>query len=113
MLVRINNTKAVDMLLERLRFWSDDEIIHNLYEIMYKNYINSGVFDDCEFDVVAIVDNDYINFCDVIAEGVEAYEDIKELYEACGTTDISCEYEKNHGYSFIEAEYKGSFLCRW
>ena len=53
-----------------------------------------------------------INYCDVVSEGDEAYEDIKTLYDAEGLTDISCEYGTNHGYSFIEAEYDGNFLCR-
>ena len=66
MLVNIDNSRAVDMLLERLEHWTDD-----------------------------------------------AYEDIKALYDAEGLTDISCEHGKNHGYSFIEAEYDGNFLCRY
>jgi hypothetical protein len=80
---------------------------------MYENYVDGGVFDGGDFDVMAIVDNDYVNWCDVISEGDEAYTDIKELYIREGITDISCEYELNHGYSFIEAEYDGSFLVRY
>jgi hypothetical protein len=113
MLVNIDNTRAVDMLLERLEHWTDDVITYRLYEAMYESYIDSGVFDGGEFDVMAIVDNDYINYCDVVSEGDEAYVDIKELYIREGIADISCEYELNHGYSFIEAEYDGSFLVRY
>ena len=42
-----------------------------------------------------------------------AYFYIKQLYEQKGICDISCEYELNNGYAYIEAEYNGSFLCRW
>ena len=112
MTIKIEESKAVDLLLERLENWTDDETIYKLYESMYENYVSGGCFDGCEFDVMQIVDNDYINYCDVISEGDEAYEDIKALYEKEGLSDISCEEEFNHGYSFIEAEYKGSFLVR-
>lgn len=113
MLVNIDNDKAVDMLLERLSYWTDDETTHKLYESMYENSVYGGVFDGEEFDIMYIVDNDYVNWCEVVSEGEEAYEDIKQLYEQEGLTDISCEHELNHGFSFIEAEYDGSFLCRY
>ena len=112
MFVSIDNERAVDMLLERLEHWTDDIITHRLYEEMYENYVYNGCFDGGDFDVMAIVDNDYVNWCTVISEGDEAYEDIKKLYDEQGCTDISCEYELNHGYSYIEAEYKDSFLVR-
>lgn len=113
MLVNIDNGRAVDMLLERLEHWTDDITTYRLYEAMYEHYVDGGVFDGGDFDVMAIVDNDYVNYCDVISEGDEAYEDIKELYEQEGCTDISCEHGLNHRYSYIEAEYDGSFLVRY
>lgn len=112
MLVNIDNGRAVDMLLDRVEYWTDDVTTYRLYEAMYEHYVDGGVFDGGDFDVMAIVDNDYVNWCTVIEEGDEAYEDIKRLYEQEGCTDISCEYELNHGYSYIEAEYEGSFLVR-
>lgn len=113
MTIKIEESKAVDLLLERLESWTDDETTHKLYEAMYENAVWGGCFDGCEFDVMQIVDNDYVNWCDVISEGDEAYEDIKALYEKEGLSDISCEKEFNHGYSFIEAEYEGNFLVRY
>ena len=112
MLVNIDNSRAVDMLLERLEHWTDDLVTYRLYESMYENYVDGGVFDGGNFDIMAIVDNDYVNWCTVISEGDEAYEDIKKLYDEQGCTDISCEHELNHGYGFIEAEYDGNFLVR-
>ena len=79
---------------------------------MYESYIEGGVFDHGEFDVMSIVDNDYINWCTVLSEGDTEYDGIKELYDRDGLTDISCEKELNGGYSFIEAEYDGCFLVR-
>lgn len=113
MLVNIDNERAIEMLLERLEKWTDDETTYKLYEAMYKNYVYGGCFDGCEFDIIAIVDNDYVNYCDVISDGDDAYADIKKLYETEGLGDVSCEHGLNNGYSFIEAEYQGSFLVRW
>ena len=112
MYVNIDNDMALEMLLNRLEHWTDDIATYRLYEIMYENYVDGGCFEGGEFDVMAIVDNDYVNWCTVVSEGDEAYEDIKKLYEEEGCTDISCEHELNHGYSFIEAEYDNCFLVR-
>lgn len=113
MLVKIDENQAVNMLLERLEHWTDDLITYRLYEAMYENYIYSGCFDGGEFDVIAIVDNDYINYCDVIAPGDDAYNDIKKLYNSEGCGDISCNHTLNNGYNFIEAEYDSYFLVRY
>ena len=112
MLVKIDNERAIEMLLERLEYWTDDHTTYRLYEAMYEGYVYSGCFDGGDFDIMAIVDNDYINYCTVISEDDEAYEDIKKLYNAEGLGDISCEHDLNNGYSFIEAEYENSFLVR-
>lgn len=112
MLVNIDNNMALDMLMNRLVDWTDDYTTYRLYEQMYESYIDGGVFDGSSFNVMAIVDNDYVGWCDVISDGDEAYEDIEKLYEEQGLGDISCEHELNHGYNFIEAEYNKSFLVR-
>ena len=112
MLVKISEEQALEMLMDRVGYWTDDFTTCRLYETMYESYVDGGVFEGGEFDVMVIVDNDYINWCRVISEGDEAYEDIKKLHDEQGCRDISCEYELNHGYSFIEAEYNGSFLVR-
>jgi hypothetical protein len=113
MLVEVNEEKAIEMLLERLEHWTDDHTTYKLYEQMYESYVWGGCFDGCRFDVMQIVDNDYINYCDVVCEGDDAYDDIKTLYERDGLGDISCEHDLNNGYNFIEAEYNESFLVRW
>ena len=112
MLVNIDNDTALEMLIDRLKFWTDDPDVIALYEKMYENYIDCGCFDGREFDIMTIIDNDYINYCDVISPGDDCYNDIKSLYDREGITDISCE-EENHGYNFIEAEHNGYFLVRY
>ena len=114
MLVNIDDDTALNLLLDRLSHWTDDAITHELYRAMYENYIDGGVFENMEFDVMQIVDNDYINYCDVISPGDDEYTGIKLLYDLQGLGDISCEkYEYNISYNFIEAEYKGHFLVRY
>lgn len=112
MLVNIDNDTALEMLIDRVGFWTDDEDVIELYSRMYESYIEGGCFEGGDFDVMDIVDNDYVNWCNVISEGDEEYEDIKQLWDEEGCRDISCEHELNHGYDFIEAEYNGNFLVR-
>lgn len=111
MYIKIDEDMALEMLVNRVKFWTDDIVTIRLYESMYENYIDSGCFDNAEFNVMMIVDNDYINWCEVISEGDDAYEVIKILFNTQGIGDISC--DNDFGYSYIEAEYDGSFLVRW
>lgn len=113
MLVNIDNNAVLEMLINRLKFWTDDADVIALYNQMYENYIDWGCFDGGEFDVMVIVDNDYINYCDVISPEDNRYDDIKSLFDRDGLGDISCDYELNCGYNFIEAEYNGYFLVRY
>lgn len=111
MLVKIDNDTALDMLMDRVSQWTEDEDVQELYRQMYENYIDGDVFDGGEFNVNAIVDNDYVNWCDVLGDGDTEYEEIKRIYDEQGLGDCSCESES--GISYIEAEYHGMFLIRW
>jgi len=104
MYCKIDNDLALDMLMDRLDFWTDDPTTKELYEQMYENAIEEGVFEGGEFNVMHIVDNDYVNWCTVYEEGDECYEDIKTVWDN-GKRDVD-----NLGY--IEAEADGAFLIR-
>lgn len=95
--VKIDEDTALNMLCERVNHWTDDEATRDLFYKMYENSINSGCFESCEFDPMVIVDNDYINYCQVV--GADECPEIVKLYKA-GEYDISCE---GLGYSYIEA----------
>lgn len=72
--VMIDEDKLIDMLLERLGFWTDDPDTLKLYEMYYENMVYGGCFDGAELDIMAIVDNDYVNWLDVIsAEDFDNY----------------------------------------
>lgn len=110
--VKIDEERALDLLMDRVAYLTDDEDVQKLYEQMYENYIFNGCFDGIDFDINLIVDNDYINYCKVICEGDAEYTEIDGIYKNQGLGDCSCEVEKS-GYSFIEAEYKSMYLVRY
>lgn len=99
--IKIENETALDMLIERLKVWTDNREAIALYEKMYESYIDGGCFDGCEFDPMVIVDNDWVNYCKIISAGDEDFDSVlKEYKENDGCGDISC---GNTGYSFIES----------
>lgn len=81
MLVNLDNYDALDMLVERVREWTDDEEVVRLYEEYYRNLIEEGAFDGGDFNVDEIVDNDWINWTEVGTreEIEEQYEDLDEI----------------------------------
>jgi len=109
--VQIEESDALEMLEDRVEFWTKDHDVIDLFDQMYTNYLENGLFDGCNFDVMAIVDNDYINYCSVIDDSDSNFEKIMELALE-GECDISCE---DLGYSYIEAfnEEKGLILVRY
>lgn len=111
--IKIEESNLLEMLVERVKFWDRSEIEANLYEKMYESEIDAGCFEGAEIDVNLIVDNDVINYCNIIKEGDSEFNSILQLYKEQGLGDISME---SH-YSFIEAvddENKPkAFLVRW
>lgn len=99
--VKIENKTALNMLMNRVKFWRSDSTTLELFEKMYENYINNGFFEDCEFDVMKIVDNDVVNWCSEINKGDKDFKKLLKLYKK-GEYDISCEC-LDCGASFIEA----------
>ena len=98
-LVEIDDDEILDMLLDRLEeYWHPDQEVYDLYEKMYQNYLDQGVFEGSTLNIAEIVDNDLVNYCDVISEGDDDFEKVVELYKN-GDYDISTET----AYSFIEA----------
>lgn len=87
--VRIDEDDVIDMLLDRLNYWTDDIVTHKLYEGYYERMVYDGCFDGMELNVMSIVDNDYVNWLDVITE-----EDFENYH-------IDDEYDER-----IEARYE-------
>ena len=112
--IQMDECNLLEMFEDRVRFWTDDEDIIKLYSKMYEWEIDAGMYDNRKVDVMIIVDNDWINYTEVLSDGDKYYDGIDELYHRQGLGDISCNHEENpNGYSYIEAEYKGMYLLRW
>ena len=105
--VTLENDEALDMLMDRLSVWTDDRDVQNLYAQMYESYIDGGCFDGGSFNVMEIVDNDYVNYCSTIYKEECSEEDWNKLVELYndGERDISCEEFEGDEIcgSFIEA----------
>lgn len=111
--IKIEESVLLDMLIDRVEFWDRSEAEMNLYKKMYESEIEAGCFEGVEIDVNSIVDNDVINYCNIIEEGDSEFNSIMKLYKEEGLGDISME---SH-YSFIEAvddeEEPKAFLVRY
>ena len=92
MYVLIDNDTAISLLMDRVEFWTDDRDVLELFEIYYTNMVEDGCLDGAEFDVMRIVDNDYINWFSVFSdEGLEEEDWI---------TDDRI-YAKYNGYNLV------------
>lgn len=98
--VKIESEDLVDLLMNRLKVWTQDETILELYRKMYEDYCDSGCWDGCEFDVMQIVDNDWVNYCKIIDESDVEFDELLKIYKEQGLGDCSCECDC--GCSFIE-----------
>lgn len=108
--VKIDKDWLLQMLLERCDFWETSRENEDLFEKIYSNYIENGVFDGAELNIMAIVDNDVINYTTIIEDGDEDFQEVLEQHRQ-GEYDISCQT----CYSFIEAvsDDEKRILVRW
>ncbi len=108
--ILVDEDQLLEYFMDRVERWTDaDNIEYRLFEEMYENYIDQGVFDDQEIDIMSIVDNDYINYCTILRKGDEYWDEIDAIYQEQGLGDCSME---SSTYDFIEAEYNGNYLVR-
>ena len=70
--VKIDESDLLEMLVDRVGYWTDDRDILNLYEQYYDSMVYGGCFDGAELDISSIVDNDYVNWLTVVDR--EEYE---------------------------------------
>lgn len=66
--VTIDEGMLVELLLDRVEFWTSDRATIDLYRDYYEKLIDSGYFEGCELDIISIVDNDYVNNLTTISE---------------------------------------------
>lgn len=78
MYVNIDNYDAIDMLVERVKCWTDDDDTIELFEQYYTRMVEDGCFDGCNFDIMSIVDNDYVNNTTIVTR--DEFEKDREDY---------------------------------
>ncbi len=115
--VSISIDTALELFENRLdtvlNWWSDIEY-KKLYLDMYKTYLEQGIFENTELDVMEIVDNDVVNYCSIIHENYIDFRKLYKLYQQ-GYRDVSCEDFEEYSINYIEAyddELK-AFLVRY
>ena len=81
--VKIDEDTLLEMLLDRVEFWTSDEPVINLYRDYDEGLVYSGCFEGCTLDSMSIVDNDYCNYLAPISKedfeqwGIESKMDDK------------------------------------
>ena len=78
MYVNIDNYDAIEMLVERVKYWTDDDDTIELFEQYYTHMVEGGCFDGGNFDVMSIVDNDYVNNTTIVTR--EEFEKDRDEY---------------------------------
>lgn len=59
--IKIDEDILLDILMNRVEYWTNNECVQDLFRDYYKGLVYSGCFDNCELDINLIVDDDYIN----------------------------------------------------
>lgn len=76
--VRIDEDTLIEMLVERVKAWTDDEETIELFEQYYDNMVNGGCFEGADIDIMSIVDNDYVNNTSTMDK--DEFEQARSLY---------------------------------
>lgn len=99
-IIKIDEDDALEMLMDRVHYWTDNPEVLELYSQMYWEMIDNGLFDGgSSFDPKSIVDNDYVNWCRTIEKSDENFDAILELYKN-GEREVG---GKGFGFERIEA----------
>lgn len=59
--VQIDEIVLLNLLMNRLEYWTTDSDVLKLYEEYLQDLIDSGCFEGAELDIIVFVDNLYIN----------------------------------------------------
>jgi hypothetical protein len=76
--IQMDSDDMIEALIERVGSWTNDSDVIELFEQYYENAVENGCFDGCEFNVMSIVDNDYVNNTSVITRS--EYEEKREEF---------------------------------
>lgn len=115
MTVTIDEEDFLELLMNQLKGWTTDETALELFKEMYEHAIDDGVFSSNKMTVAAIVNNDWLNYCDVIykKDDEKLYNRLMEFAKN-GQYDVSGEDWDDYNYSpeYIEAYNDDAVLIR-
>ena len=66
--VQVNEEDLLDLLMQRVEYWTTDTYILSLYEQYLKDLIDGGYFEGANLDINLIIDNLYINDTQIMDE---------------------------------------------
>jgi hypothetical protein len=103
-MVKMRTDDLYNLFYDRLQRWRNkDSKDFKLFMKYYERCIDDGIFENMELDIMQIVDNDVVNWCDIIESDDEDFAKLLELYKEQGLGDVSCEEFPNRGkIGFIE-----------
>lgn len=58
--LNIDEETLLELLIDRVKYWTDEDTLE-LFNQYYENQVYGGCFEGANFDVMSIVDNDYVN----------------------------------------------------
>ena len=76
--VRMDEDTIIDLLVNRVKYWTDDDDTIELFDQYYTSMVEGGCFDGADLDVMAIVDNDYVNNTSIVTR--EEFEKDRNEY---------------------------------
>ena len=113
--VNIDEEDFLEILMNQLKQWTDDETALSLFREKYERDIGDGIFESNQMTVAQIVNNDWLNWCEVIykKDNKRLYNRLIKLVEN-GQWDVSGEDWSKYDYSpcLIEAYNDDAVLIR-
>lgn len=76
--VRMDEDTVIDLLVNRVKYWTDDDDTIELFEQYYTSMVEGGCFDGADLDIMSIVDNDYVNNTSIVTR--EEFEKDRDEY---------------------------------
>lgn len=93
--VKIDENVLLNLLMDRVEYWTQDNITRKLFEIYYRDLIENDLFEGLTIDIAYIVDNDYINYTTVLTP-----EEFEEQFNS-STTILASLKENNQTYLLV------------
>ena len=76
--VTLSEDDLLNLLVERVKYWTDDREVIELFEQYYDNMVYNGCFEGAELDIMGMVDNDYVNNTSIVTR--KEYEEDRTAY---------------------------------